>query len=118
VAEVDPDSEQHLAISRHPFVPLRYHFLDGYRTFDRIDHRGKLEQHTVPRALHEASPVLRHESIDKLAVFTESTRGADLVETHEPRVTRDISGNYGWEPRFGPRRLVMLGGQERSPMPL
>ena len=98
VPEIDPDPEQHPAISRHPFVPLGHHRLHSHRAFDRIDHRGKLKQHAVPRALHEASPVLRHESIGDLAVFAERAGRADLVEAHEPRVARDVSRDYGGEP--------------------
>ena len=80
VPEIDPDPEQHSAVSRHPFVPLGHHLLHGHRALDRIDHRGKLKQHAVPRALHEASPVLLHECIGDLAVFAECAGGADLVE--------------------------------------
>ena len=69
---------------------MSHHRLHSYRALDRIDHRRKLEQHTVPRALHEASPVFLHESIGNLAVFAESAGGANLVETHETAKTGDI----------------------------
>jgi hypothetical protein len=39
--------------------------------------------------------MLLHESIGHLAVFAEGTRGANLVEAHEPRVARDVSRDYG-----------------------
>lgn len=59
-----------------------------YRTLDRIDHPGKLKQHTVPRGLHEATAVFCHEGVGNLAVFAECAGGADLVEPHEPRVVQ------------------------------
>ena len=78
----------------HPFVPLGHRRLHRHRAFDRIDHRGKLKQHAVPRGLHEAAPVLRHERVGDLAVFAERAGGADLVEPHEPRIASDVSGYY------------------------
>jgi hypothetical protein len=68
--------------------------LHGDRTLDRIDHGGKLKQHSVPGGLHKATPVFRHESVGNLAVFTECAGGADLVEAHEPRVPGHVSGYY------------------------
>jgi hypothetical protein len=35
--------------------------------------------------------MLRHEGTSNLAVFAEGAGGADLIETHQPRITRDIS---------------------------
>ena len=89
-----PILKQHPAVLRDAFVPLGHHRLHGYCAFDRIDHRGKLKQHAVPRGLHETTPVLRHESIGDHAVFAERAGGADLVEAHEPRVARDVSRDY------------------------
>ena len=57
---------------------------------DGIDDRAKLEQHAVAGGLHEPSAVLRYESVGDRAVFTEGARRTDLVEAHEPRITRDI----------------------------
>jgi hypothetical protein len=36
-----------IPIPRDTLVPLGHHRLHSYRTFDRIDHRGKLKQQTV-----------------------------------------------------------------------
>jgi hypothetical protein len=95
VTKVDPDPKQHTSVLRDTFIPLGHHGLHSYRAFDRIDHRGKLKQHPVPCGLHEAAAVFRHESVGNLAVFAECAGGADLVEAHEPRVTRHVSGDYG-----------------------
>jgi hypothetical protein len=82
----------------------------SHRTLDRIDHRRKLKQHTVPRALHDAPPVLLHEGIGDLAVFAEGARGADFVETHEPRVACDVSGDYGSEPASDTNWVLLFHG--------
>ena len=55
---------------------------------------GKLKDHAVPRGLQEATAVFRHEGVGNLAVFAERAGGADLVETHELRVTGNVSGHY------------------------
>ena len=91
VSEIDADPEQHPTINGHSFVPLLHHRLHGYRALDRIDHRGKLKEHAVARRLDETPPVLCHESIGDLAVLAECVGGADLIEAHEPRVTRNVS---------------------------
>ena len=76
-------------------VALGHHRLHRHRALDRIDHRGKLEQHAVTCGLDEASPVFCHEGVGNLAVFAECAGGADLVDAHEPRVARHVSGDYG-----------------------
>ena len=91
VTEVNPDPEQHPAISGHPFVPLVHRGLHCYRAFDCIDYRGKLKQHAVTRGLDETTSVFCHESEGNLAVFAECAGGADLISTHQARVARDIS---------------------------
>ena len=102
-----------------PSFRLGHHRLHSYRALDRIDHRRKLKQHAVPRALHEASPVLCHESIGDRAVFAECAGGADLVEPHEPRVARHVSGDYCGEPASDASWLLLscIGsfGQPRFP---
>ena len=108
VSEIDPDPEEQPAIKGHPFVPLSHHGLHRDRTLDRIDHRRKFKQHPVPRALHEASPVLLHEGIGNLAVFAESAGRADLVEPHEARVARNFSRDYGGEPASDTSWLLWL----------
>jgi hypothetical protein len=45
--------------------------LHSDRTLDRIDHRGKLKQHTVARGLHEPTAVFCHECVGDLAVFAQ-----------------------------------------------
>ncbi len=76
-------------------VALGHHRLHRHSAFDRIDHRGKLKQHPVPRALHEPTAVFRHEGVGNLAVFAECAGSADFVEAHEPRVARHVSSDYG-----------------------
>jgi hypothetical protein len=63
---------------------VRFSRLHSHRALDRIDHRRKLKEHTVPRGLHEPTAVFRHEGVGNLAVFAEGAGGADLVEAHEP----------------------------------
>ena len=48
--------------------------------------------------IHDAPPVLLHESIGNLAMFAQGAGRANLVETHEPRVASHVSGDYGCEP--------------------
>jgi len=43
-----------------------------------------------------------HESIDNGAVFAERAGGADLVEAHEPRISRDVSRHYRRQSAFDP----------------
>jgi hypothetical protein len=50
-----PNSEEHTAVLRYALVAFGHHRLHGRRAFDRIDHRGKLKQHAVPRGLHKAT---------------------------------------------------------------
>jgi integrase-like protein len=71
-------------------VALGHHRLHSYCAFDGINHRGKFNEYTIPRGLHEATPVLRHESISGFPVFAECSGGTDLVEPHKARVARHI----------------------------
>jgi hypothetical protein len=105
-------------------VALAHFRLNRDCAFDRIDHRGKLKQHAVPRGLDDATAVFCHESIGDLAVFAERAGGADLVEAHEPRVARHVSGDYCRQPASDPNWLLLLHGSERpsrdillAPMP-
>jgi hypothetical protein len=66
---------------------------------DGIDDRAKLEQHAVAGGLHEPSAVLRYESVGDRAVFAEGAGGTDLVQPHEPRVSRHVSYNDCRQPR-------------------
>ena len=86
VAEVDPDPEQHPAINEHPFVPLVHHRLHGHRAFDRIDHRGKLKEHTVPCGLDDATAVFCHESI---GVTVRCSRKMRAVPTSSSPISRE-----------------------------
>ena len=49
--------------------------------------------------------MLCHESIGNLPVFAEGAGGADLIEAHEPRVTRNVSGDYCRQPSSDPAWL-------------
>src|SRR5258705_12371943 len=102
VTEIDPDPEQHTPVLRDAFISLSHHSLHGHRALDRIDHRRKLEQHAVPRGLDETAPVFGPESVGDRAVFAERAGGADLVEAHEPRVTRHVSSHYCSQPASDP----------------
>ena len=112
-----PILKQHTPVLRDTFVPLGHHRLHSHRALDRIDHRGKLKQHAVPRGLHEATAVLRHEGIGNLAVFAEGAGGADLVEAHEPRVARHVSRDYRRQPASDPSWLLLLHGQAAPAAP-
>jgi hypothetical protein len=72
---------------------------------------GKLKEHTVPRGLHEATAVFRHEGIGNLAVFAECAGGPDLVEAHEPRVACHVNRDYGRQPASDPSWLLLPHGQ-------
>jgi hypothetical protein len=111
VSEIDPDPEEHTPVLWDALVPLAHHGLHSHRALDRIDYRGKLKQHAVPRGLHEAPPVLRHESIGNLAVFAERAGGAYLVEAHEARVPGNVSGDNCGEPASYATWLPLLHGQ-------
>src|SRR6516165_3432864 len=88
VTEIDPDPVQHTLVLGDVFVAFRHCRLPRDRTFDRIDHRGKLKQHAIPCGLNETTPVFRHKSISNRAVFAEGAGGADLIEAHEAQRLR------------------------------
>jgi hypothetical protein len=54
--------------------------------------------------------VFRHKGVGHLAVFAECAGGADLIEAHEPRVARHVSGNYGRQSASDPTWLLLLHG--------
>ena len=87
VTEVDPDPKQLRRSSGTPWLRSRLH---SDCAFGRIDHRGKLKQHAVPRGLHEATAMFCHEVINDHAVFAEGAGGAHLINAHQPGITRDI----------------------------
>ena len=60
--------------------------------------------------------MLCHKSIGDLAVFAEGAGGADLVETHEARVARNVSRDYCCQPSSDPA-WMRLGHSPRSPSP-
>jgi hypothetical protein len=49
VPKVDPDPKEHTPVLWDTFVPFGHHRLHRHGALDRIDHRGKLKEHTVPR---------------------------------------------------------------------
>ena len=108
IAEIDPDPKQHTLVLWDTLVPLGHHRLHRHSAFNRIDDRGKLEQHAVPPGLHEATPVFRHEGVGNLAVFAECAGGADLIEAHKPRVTSHVSGDYGRQSASDPTWLLLF----------
>jgi len=87
VTEVDPDPKQLRRSSGTPWLRSRLH---SDCAFGRIDHRGKLKQHAVPRGLREAAAMFCHEVINDHAVFAEGAGGAHLIDAHQPGITRDI----------------------------
>src|ERR1700750_3131126 len=93
VPEGDADPKQHTPILRDALVALGHDRLHRHRAFDRIDDRGKLKQHAVPRGLDDASAMFPHESVSDCSVFAKGASGADLVEPHEPRVARNVSSD-------------------------
>jgi hypothetical protein len=54
--------------------------------------------------------VFRHERVGGLAVFAKCASGANLVETHEPRVARHVSRYYSRQPASDPCWLLLLDG--------
>ena len=55
--------------------------------------------------------MFRHERIGNLAVFAEGTGGANLVEAHQPRVSRDVRGYYSGQSASDPNWLLSLHSQ-------
>ncbi|MGC1561553.1 MAG: hypothetical protein WA820_17120 [Bradyrhizobium sp.] len=51
--------------------------------------------------------MFRDEGVCNPAVFTECAGGADLVDTHEPRVTCHVSRDYGGQPASDPNWLLL-----------
>jgi hypothetical protein len=117
MSPVNPDPKQHTPVLRDTFVPLGHHRLHGYCALDRIDHRGKLKEHAVPRGLHEPTAVFCHEGVSNLAMFAECAGRADLVEAHEPRVARHVSRDYGRQSASDPSWLLLLHGQAAQAAP-
>jgi len=69
VTKVYADPVQHAPATGTPLFRSAITRLHSHCAFDRIDHRGKLKQHTVSGGLHEPTAVFCHEGVGSLAVF-------------------------------------------------
>ncbi len=110
VAEVDPDAEQHAPVRRYALVALLHRRLHGDRAFDRIDHRGKLDQHAVARGLDDAATMLRHQRVRHDAALAQRAGGARLVEPHQARIAGHVGGQYRRQPALDPIRPLPRHG--------
>lgn len=61
--------------------------------------------------------MLHYQRVRHLAVLAERLGRADLVQTHESRVTGNIGCNYRCEPALDTSRFVLLGRQSQIPLP-
>ena len=76
-------------------VPLGHRLLHLDRAAHRIDDAGKLDQQAVAGGLDDAAVVLGDLRIDELAPQRlEAFERAFLVRAHQPRIARDIGGEY------------------------
>jgi hypothetical protein len=94
VTEVDPDSVPHTPVLRDALVAFGHCRLHRHRAFHRVDHRRKFEQHAIAGGLDDATAMLCHQGIGDGAVFTENAGRAHLVQSHQSRVTGNVSGHY------------------------
>ena len=93
-----------------PLIALGHHRLHSYRAFDRIDHRGKLDQHAVAGGLDDTPTMLRYQRIGYGAVFAQDAGGADLVEPHKSRITGHVGGQYRRQPASDPSWRLLHHG--------
>ena len=114
ITKVDPNPEQHTPVLRYALIAFGHHRLHGYRAFDRIDHRGKLNQHTVAGGLDDTPTVFRYQRIGYSAVFAQDAGGADLVEPHQSRITGHVGGQYRRQSASDPSWRLLLHGTQIS----
>jgi len=97
-------------------VPLGHRLLHRDRAAHRIDDAGEFHQHAVAGDLDDAALVLSDLGIDQFAPMRlQPRKGPFLVGTHEPAVTRDISGEDGGQPAFDAFRGQSGALQPRGP---
>ena len=93
VAEVDADAELDPSWGCNARVPLSHISLHLNRASHRIDNAGKLRQQSVTHVFDHAAPVLGDLRMHQLGeVRLQPLVCAFLIRSHEPRVSRHISG--------------------------
>jgi len=93
VTEIDPDPEPDPALLGHLRLAVNHPALDLDRTAHGINNARKLRQEAVACVLDYPTPVLRDLRIDQLLeVPLQPIVRPLLVRAHQPRVSRDVSG--------------------------
>jgi hypothetical protein len=93
VADIDADTKVDLYYSA--FVPFGHLTLHGRRTDYGIYDACELDQHAIASSLDDPTIVLGDSGInDFAAVRLQRRKGADFVNSHEPRITYDIRRQY------------------------
>jgi hypothetical protein len=93
VAEIDADAQFDAVGRRDAAVALGHRLLHRDRAAHRIDDAGELDQQAVAGGLDDAALVLGDLRIEELAAQRlEAFKRAFLVQPHQPRIARDISG--------------------------
>jgi hypothetical protein len=100
VAEMDADAPFHSAVAGATSIPFHRQHLQCDRALDGADHRAELDQHPVARRFHNPAAMLGDERVGGGAMLTQCRRGACLVEPHQARIARDISGKDRGETTF------------------
>ena len=100
VAHVNAHAELHGSIGGKVFVALRHHLLHRDRGLDGADDRGKLEQESVARVLHQAAAVIEDDRIDRGAVGLERGVRPRLVGPHHAGIAGDVSTDDGCQASF------------------
>jgi hypothetical protein len=102
VAEVDPDPKQHTPVLRDALIALGQGRLHRNSAFDRIDHRGKLDQQAIARSLDDTPGVFRYHCVGHNAVLAQNAGGAYFIEPHKTRVAGDVGSQYRRQPALDP----------------
>ena len=100
VAHVNAHAELHGSIGGKVFVALRHHLLHRDRGLDGADDRGKLEQESVARVLHQAAAVIEDDRVDRGAVGLERGVRPRLVGPHHAGIAGDVSTDDGCQASF------------------
>jgi hypothetical protein len=111
VALVNADAELDPLLLRYLHVALRHPALNLDSTAHGINDAGELDQHAVPRGLHDAAAVFGDLGVNQgAAMGLELGERALLVGTHQPAVASHIGRQDGREPS-----LHSLGDQGCPP---
>ena len=114
IAQIDPDSEPHLAGGRQVGVPGLEGALDLDGALDSVHDAGELRQHVVAGGVHDAPAMAGHRGGDHRAGLGDGADGRHLVVAHEPAIPLHIGAHDGGElPLHGTR----IHGTEFYPRP-